>query len=425
MNRRMNKCKRFLAVLLLVVMCCTLIPQQVNAEEDYRAWDQADERWGSLELGTSGKTVEDSGCLVTSVTKLIIQAGLKNVEDFNPATLVKWLNKNGGFSGASLVWSKVGEYAGDFTWYYNNDNRLLSSGTYSSAEYNDEIIDWIKEGFHIVLQVKGGGHWVAVDEAMSLATGEVYIMDSQPYNQNADIRLVDRYSNFNRAEAYTGGTTPEVGTDETPDEEEPDVETPDDNPEELPDDFPEEEPDTDPIFVDVEEGAYYTEAVLWAYEEGITTGTDKNHFSPDNSCTRAEIVTFLWRAEGKPAVEGENPFKDVEEGQYYTEAVLWAVQKGITTGVDESHFDPDAICTREQIVTFLWRADGKPSVENENPFEDVEEDAYYTKAVLWAVDKRITTGVDASHFNPKGICSRGQAVTFLYRQYGKTGTIII
>ena len=169
-------------------------------------------------------------------------------------------------------------------------------------------------------------------------------------------------------------------------------------------------------FVDVKEGAYYYDAVLWAVEQKITSGTSATTFSPDASCTRAQIVTFLWRAAGSPKVEnGKNPFTDVQADAYYYDAVLWAVEKGVTSGTSATTFSPDATVTRGQTVTFLYRNAGSPEVSGTMPFTDVEADAYYAKAVQWAVQQKITTGTSETTFSPMSDCTRGQIVTFLYR----------
>ena len=169
-------------------------------------------------------------------------------------------------------------------------------------------------------------------------------------------------------------------------------------------------------FVDVKEGAYYYDAVLWAVEQKITSGTSATTFSPDASCTRAQIVTFLWRAAGSPKVEnGKNPFTDVKADAYYYDAVLWAVEKGVTSGTSATTFSPDATVTRGQTVTFLYRNAGSPEVSGTMPFTDVEADAYYAKAVQWAVQQKITTGTSETTFSPMSDCTRGQIVTFLYR----------
>ena len=183
---------------------------------------------------------------------------------------------------------------------------------------------------------------------------------------------------------------------------------------------PEKEPAPSPVFVDVDEDAYYYEAVLWAVDNGITTGSDATHFSPNEKCSRAQMVTFLWRAAGcpEPAAEG-NPFTDVDEDAYYYKAVLWAAERGITLGTGEGKFSPAAAVTRGQTVTFLYRAlEGKAEGET-IPFDDVDEDAFYAEAVQWAAENGITLGTGADAFSPDADCLRAQIVTFLYRAYGE------
>ena len=170
-------------------------------------------------------------------------------------------------------------------------------------------------------------------------------------------------------------------------------------------------------FTDVRNGQYYYDAVLWAVENGVTTGTSATTFSPGEGCTRAQVVTFLWRAAGQPApASSANPFNDVKEGAYYYKAVLWAVEKGITNGTSDTTFGPDDTCTRAQIVTFLWRYEGQPTpTSTNNPFADVKPSAYFGSAVLWAVERDITNGTSATTFAPEDTCTRAQVVTFLYR----------
>ena len=167
------------------------------------------------------------------------------------------------------------------------------------------------------------------------------------------------------------------------------------------------------------EAQFYFDPVYWAYEHEpqITTGTDATHFSPARTCTRAQVVTFLWRAKGCPEPTLTfNPFADVKPDAYYYKAVLWALQNSITNGVDSTHFGPDRGCTRGQVVTFQWRSAGMPEpASGTNPFIDVKSDAYYHKAVLWAVEQGITKGTSADKFSPDSTCTRGQIVTFLYR----------
>lgn len=169
-------------------------------------------------------------------------------------------------------------------------------------------------------------------------------------------------------------------------------------------------------FNDVAPDAWYAEAVDWAVEKGITTGVDASSFKPGDPCTRAQVVTMLWRMFGKPEPKKPvNPFEDVDKGAWCEKAVVWAYHAGITTGTDATHFCPNDPCTRAQVVTFLWNAAGKPHPVGKNPFEDVPAGSYFEQPVAWALNAGITTGVDATHFKPDDICNRAQVVTFLYR----------
>ena len=174
------------------------------------------------------------------------------------------------------------------------------------------------------------------------------------------------------------------------------------------------------VFVDVKTGDYFYDAVLWAVGKGITNGTSAETFSPEAPCTRAQIVTFLWRAAGSPVVNYAMDLSDVAGDAYYAEAVRWALSEGITTGTSDHTFSPDAVCTREQAVTFLWRAAGSPAVSGESAFEDVGADAYYARAVAWAAQNGVTNGISQALFGTGSDCTRAQIVTFLYRaQQGK------
>ena len=171
-------------------------------------------------------------------------------------------------------------------------------------------------------------------------------------------------------------------------------------------------------FADVPASEYYYDAVLWAVEKGVTSGTDANHFSPDAQCTRAQVATFLWRALGKPESSGSCPFTDVKSNQYYYSAVLWAVQAGVTVGTSDTTFSPEDVVTRAQFVTFLWRSLGKPASSGEAGFTDVKAGQYYYDAVLWAAGAGVTAGTGAGCFSPDQKCLRSQTVTFLYRALG-------
>lgn len=169
------------------------------------------------------------------------------------------------------------------------------------------------------------------------------------------------------------------------------------------------------IFTDLPADAYYTEAVDWAVEEGITSGTTPTTYSPHAPCTRAQAVSFLWRQAGCPRPRLQrNPFTDVPASAYYADAVLWAVEKGITRGLTSTTFGPNVTCTRAQIVSFLWNREGRPTVSGRNPFTDVASGKYYRQAVLWAVNCGITQGVTDTTFAPDAPCTRAQIACFLF-----------
>ena len=169
-------------------------------------------------------------------------------------------------------------------------------------------------------------------------------------------------------------------------------------------------------FSDVSTSAYYYEAVKWAQEKGITGGIGNGLFGPNQPCTRAQIVTFLWRAAGSPEPKAMSSFADVSTDAYYAKAVAWAVENGITTGTGDGKFSPDATCTRAQSVTFLFRAIGK-LVDSKAEFSDVLTDSYYANAVAWAVENGVTNGIGNGLFGPDNSCTRAQIVTFLFRAY--------
>lgn len=174
-------------------------------------------------------------------------------------------------------------------------------------------------------------------------------------------------------------------------------------------------PSTSGGFTDVKVGAYYEEPVKWAVKKNITSGTSATTFSPDSTCTVAQILTFLWRANGSPEPTGRNPFSDISSGDYYYKAAVWAAGKGLVSG---SKFNPNTPCTRSMVVTYLWKLNGSPSA-TPNSFTDVPANADYAQAVAWAVEKGITAGTSATTFSPDSTCTRGQIVTFLHRAMGK------
>ncbi len=170
-------------------------------------------------------------------------------------------------------------------------------------------------------------------------------------------------------------------------------------------------------FTDVSSADYFAESVQWAVQNGIAQGTGRGTFSPYQSCTRAQVVTFLWRAAGSPTGygSGSSTFRDVARGCYYDSAVAWAVSRGITKGTDASTFSPDAVCTRAHAVTFLWRYSGAPFTFTNTRFRDVPSSSYYAQAVAWAVNRGITEGSSSNTFSPDSSCTRAEFVTFLYR----------
>ena len=170
-------------------------------------------------------------------------------------------------------------------------------------------------------------------------------------------------------------------------------------------------------FADVTASDYFFDAVAWAVDKAVAKGLTENEFGPYIGCARGHVVTFLWRMAGSPEPSNNNnPFADVAADQYYSKAILWAVESGITNGMTETTFEPDGVCTRGQIVTFLWRYYDTPTTENdEHTFSDVFGAEYFYKAVLWAVENGITNGMTETTFESNATCTRGQVVTFLYR----------
>ena len=186
--------------------------------------------------------------------------------------------------------------------------------------------------------------------------------------------------------------------------------------------FEEDKPEKEP-FIDVAHNSFCRDAVIWAIENGVTTGVTADCFQPNSPCTRGQAVTFLWRSAGKPEYSEDAPqFEDVGQNRFCYDSVCWAVENGVTKGMDGVHFAPDTACTRGQIVTFLWRSAGCPEPTGEEmPFQDVKAGSYCETAVQWAVESGITKGVKENQFQPNAICNRGQIVTFLYRYENAKG----
>ena len=175
------------------------------------------------------------------------------------------------------------------------------------------------------------------------------------------------------------------------------------------------EPITNP-FTDVADTDWFCKSVLWAVENGITGGISPTAFGPNINCTRAQVVTFLYAAAGKPAVTAiSEPFDDVSESDWFYKPVLWAVENGITGGISPTTFGPNQECTRAQVVTFLYAAAGKPAVTAESDFDDVADTDWFAKPIIWARANDITGGISPTAFGPNNICTRAQVVTFLYK----------
>ena len=173
-------------------------------------------------------------------------------------------------------------------------------------------------------------------------------------------------------------------------------------------------------FTDVADDAYYADAVAWAVANNVTSGVSATSFVPNASCTRGQMVTFLWRAAGSPEPKSTTTaFTDVKSGAYYEKAVAWAVENNVTTGTSSTTFSPDASVTRAQAVTFQWRANASPAAASASSFTDVAASAYYASAVNWAVENNVTNGTSTATFSPNADCTRAQIVTFLYRAMAK------
>ncbi|MGI6182034.1 MAG: S-layer homology domain-containing protein, partial [Agathobaculum sp.] len=315
--------------------------------------------------------------------------------------------------GASLVWKNAAEQQYRIKAVYSGDSN------YSSAESKADV-DLRKE-YAITLTTDGHGRAAAsVDQAPAgtvvtltatpdsgyqMKTWEVLAGEIQVKNDRFTMPAgeVSIKAVFEKTQAPGGGGGVGGGGGAIGGGALPDKPT-----------APEVEPPQPPAFADVSAGAYYADAVKWAVENEITSGISETMFAPQASCTRAQMVTFLWRANGSPVVNFAMKFRDVPQNAYYTEAVRWAASEQIVSGTSAGAFSPDAAVNRGQAVTFLYRAAGSPAVSGSS-FDDMAADAYYADAVAWAEENGITTGVSEHAFHPAGNCTRGQIVTFLYR----------
>ena len=273
----------------------------------------------------------------------------------------------------------------------------------SGATITVDIISYIQWYSISLVDETGDSIWAANNKEYNSNVGfrqDQYEIDLEPGTYYLKVDGTGEWG-----ASTTGNYTLWIGTGVPP--ENPDEE----NPEEP------EEPSGLP-FTDVRSGDYFYAPVQWAVEKNITSGTSATTFSPNQACTRAQAVMFLWKAAGQPEPTcTSNPFLDVKSSDYYYKAVLWAVENNITSGTSDTTFSPNQSCTRGQIMTFLYKAAGSPSVSGSNPFRDVAYGDYFYRPVLWAVRNDITSGTSATAFSPSASCTRGQIVTFLYKHY--------
>ena len=283
------------------------------------------------------------------------------------------------------------------TWYEgvgDTQRKMEPTDTFKADEY-----------YYAAIRVKPiDGYWFDTNESG-------HLLVSGAINGNSTI------ISGNEEELFIGYTFPK--TEEVKPEPETPTETPAETPTETPE-KPTEQVKENP-FTDVKKGEYYYDPVLWAVDAGITSGTSATAFSPDAACSRAQVVTFLWRMVASPDPAAITlPFTDVSESDYFYKSVKWAFGSNITGGTSATAFSPNNSCTRGQVVTFLWRTAGQPqATSKQHPFTDLKSDAYYYDAVLWAVENGITGGTSATTFSPDAPCTRAQVVTFLYRFMGR------
>ena len=369
--------------------------------------DSANNTLEATKIGGLGDTVQDVTALYhTENTKLdktqLLRSAGWNDDDTKTTTLSasrKAVSAEQGGSGAVTTAEtiKVPIYASEAAtnglWTLKYDTDKLYSPVVRAE--NEAILYWSYRHYYptkgivrIAFAVKGEG--LESSESAPLFTVTFTVKEDQTAS-TADVKITQRELNDKLPIGdNTGGNT--GGSTVTPSK-----------PETLP-------------FTDVAEGSYCYDAVRWAVEKGVTEGVSETSFAPNEPCTRGQAVTFLWRAAGSPAPKGqEMPFTDVAESSPFAKAILWAAENGVTKGVTETTFAPNAPCTRGQIVTFLYRSQGAPAQAGSNPFTDVAEGSPYLAAILWAAENGVTKGVTETTFAPNNTCVRGQIVTFLYR----------
>lgn len=380
---------------------------------------------GGSEIGQAGLRVKDGTLTLADDAVLAVFGGEGNVVNTKGGTAIQL--DNGTITGNG----KVIAVGGEVLWE-KGGNAVSGTGTISA-----------KEAF--LQGATASKAWnadpgKAIDGDVTVTSSYRHIADGTVKETTADDPLADLYwktgidatpnlDNYpvEKADDSNKGDTDkddsnkgdtDKGDDKKDDTTKDDTNKGDDKKDDTTKDDDNKKDDEKPSieFTDVEAKAYYADAVKWAVENNITNGMGDNKFAPEQACTRGQIVTFLWRAAGEPkASSTANKFTDVKSGEYYYDAVQWAVEKGIAKGMTNTTFEPNTTCTRAQTVTFLWRAAGAPKTSGTNKFSDVKSGTYYYDAVLWAVEKGITTGTTDTTFSPNELCTRGQIVTFMHR----------
>lgn len=320
-------------------------------------------------------------------------------DSFSQSNLLSLNTKKNG----SLMIKKDADY---YRFSLNNEGFVSYTFQHDYEENNWQfwkVVLYDSDCEEVSSTVYKGNETVVTSPSIRLARGNYYIK-------------VAYYGNYSSA-AYAITVNTEGSTAPTP------TPTPTSTPKPTPTPTPTSTP-TPPTpstsFKDVEPGVWYSDYVAWAVQKGITNGTSATTFSPNADCTRAQIVTFLWRAAGEPTARGSNPFRDVRSDDYFYNAVLWAVSKGITNGTSNNTFSPNQGCTRAQVVTFFWRAAGSAAPRSgASSFRDVQNSSvYYYRAVLWAYENNVVNGTSEGVFSPDKICTRAEIVTILGRYYG-------
>ena len=340
-----------------------------------------------------------------------------------PEYLTVTLDLSGGSCGVTEITVIYGQTYGElpiptkehnnFLYWCDNKGHIISANTVVELTGSQTIYaTWSAKYYNLSFQTNGG---IALEEQSIRYRTQVELSEYVTiregftftgwYTDSALTELAEQITMTEDLTLYAGWNAEQADEPTDPEETKP----------------TEPSEPTEPVptveFTDVDKDAWYAAPVNWAVSKGVTNGVGDGKFGPDQQCTRAQVVTFLWRAAGSPEPSsGTNPFTDVKADAYYYKAVLWAVEKGITTGTSATTFSPDASCTRAQVATFLWRAQGQPKAEKAGQtFTDVPAGQYYYNAVLWAVENGVTNGMGDGKFAPDATCTRGQIVTFLYR----------